>query len=178
MAGDFGNEPLCGADPNPHQVIGPTRGQALLELTARGRHALRHPGVTQQTQQDIERFSQGQQQIDPAREIRPAPHRVELLPGVIGGQVKLASTARDDGAAKVIVLMEHVARDGSAKIVNSCSLPLTGTKVVHMIVTELAVIDVTPKGLVLREMASDTTIDAVKKATGATLLMEEEPGRF
>jgi acyl CoA:acetate/3-ketoacid CoA transferase beta subunit len=47
-----------------------------------------------------------------------------------------------------------------------------------MIVTELAVIDVTPKGLVLREMASDTTVDAVKKATGATLLMEEEPARF
>jgi acyl CoA:acetate/3-ketoacid CoA transferase beta subunit len=47
-----------------------------------------------------------------------------------------------------------------------------------MIVTELAVIDVTPKGLVLREIASDTTIDAVKKATGATLFADGEPGRF
>jgi acyl CoA:acetate/3-ketoacid CoA transferase beta subunit len=47
-----------------------------------------------------------------------------------------------------------------------------------MIVTELAVIDVTPKGLVLREIASDTTLDAVKEATGATLLVDGQPGRF
>ena len=65
--------------------------------------------------------------------------------------------------------MEHTTKDGGHKILKKCALPLTGTRVVHMIVTELAVIEVTQKGLVLREMASDTTLDAVKKATGATL---------
>ena len=67
---------------------------------------------------------------------------------------------------------------GGHKILKKCALPLTGTKVVQMIVTELAVIDVTPKGLILREIASDTTVDAVKTATGATLLIEGEPGTF
>jgi 3-oxoacid CoA-transferase subunit B len=74
--------------------------------------------------------------------------------------------------------MEHTTKDGGHKILTKCALPLTGTKVVHMIVTELAVIDVTPKGLVLREIASDTTLDAVRKATGAQLHLEGEPGRF
>jgi 3-oxoacid CoA-transferase B subunit len=100
-----------------------------------------------------------------------------MIPGKMikgmGGAMDLVA-----GAKRVIIAMEHTTRDGGHKILKKCSLPLTGTKVVHMIVTELAVIDVTPKGLVLREMASDTTIDAVKKATGATLLMEEEPARF
>jgi 3-oxoacid CoA-transferase subunit B len=74
--------------------------------------------------------------------------------------------------------MEHTTKEGNHKILRKCVLPLTGTKVVHMIVTELAVIDVTLKGLVLREIGSDTTLDAVKKATGATLLVDGEPGRF
>jgi len=91
----------------------------------------------------------------------------------MGGAMDLVA-----GARRVIIAMEHTTKDGGHKILKKCGLPLTGTKVVHMIVTELAVIEVTPKGLVVREIATDTTIDAVKKATGASLQIEGEPGRF
>src|SRR5947207_5769175 len=91
----------------------------------------------------------------------------------MGGAMDLVA-----GAKRVIVAMEHTTKEGNHKILKKCVLPLTGTQVVHMIVTELAVIDVTPNGLVLREIASDTTLDAVKKATGAMLQIEGEPGRF
>jgi acyl CoA:acetate/3-ketoacid CoA transferase beta subunit len=74
--------------------------------------------------------------------------------------------------------MEHTTKDGGHKILKKCALPLTGTKVVHMIVTELAVIEVTPKGLLLREIAADTTVDAVRKATGATLHVDGDLGHF
>jgi 3-oxoacid CoA-transferase subunit B len=74
--------------------------------------------------------------------------------------------------------MEHTTKDGGHKILKACTLPLTGVKVVNQIVTELAVIDVTPGGLVLREIADDTTIEVVRAATGAILHIEGHVGNF
>jgi 3-oxoacid CoA-transferase subunit B len=72
-------------------------------------------------------------------------------------------------------VMEHVAKSGDHKIVTECDLPLTGRAVVSRIITDLAVIDVTPEGLVLRELAPGVTLEEVTAATGAPLIVESEP---
>ncbi|SSR20521.1 Acetoacetyl-CoA transferase beta subunit [Acinetobacter baumannii] len=70
------------------------------------------------------------------------------------------------GVQKVVVLMEHCAKDGTPKIVKNCSLPLTGKGVVHRVITDLGVMDITPQGVELIELAKDVTLEQIKAATG------------
>jgi 3-oxoadipate CoA-transferase beta subunit len=93
----------------------------------------------------------------------------DAIPAV-GGAMDLAI-----GAKRVFVMMEHQTKDGASKIVPECSYPLTGVACVSRIYTDLAVIDVTPRGLVVREMVDGLSFDELQRITGVPLAFEPAP---
>ena len=94
---------------------------------------------------------------------------------VPGKLVKGMGGAMDlvNGAARVIVVMEHLAKDGAAKLVAECSLPLTGVRCVDRVITDLGVVDVEPGGFLLRELAPDVSVGQIAAATEGRLLTDQ-----
>jgi 3-oxoacid CoA-transferase subunit B len=78
------------------------------------------------------------------------------------------------GAQRIIVIMEHVNKAGESKILKECTLPLTGKGVVHRIITDRAVMDVTDDGLLLREVANGFSVEDIQSSTDATLIVGED----
>ncbi|MFQ5859955.1 MAG: 3-oxoacid CoA-transferase subunit B [Dehalococcoidia bacterium] len=93
--------------------------------------------------------------------------------GNIGGAMDLAA-----GAKRVIVAMEHTDKVGTPKVVRECTYPLTGSRCVNLVVTDLAVLEVTPQGLVLREYAPSWTVEEIQELTGPRLLLAPDLKEF
>ncbi|MEE9901394.1 MAG: CoA transferase subunit B [Acinetobacter haemolyticus] len=95
-----------------------------------------------------------------------------MIPGKkvkgMGGAMDLVA-----GVQKVVVLMEHCAKDGTPKIVKNCSLPLTGEAVVHRVITDLGVMDITSEGVELIELAKDVTLEQIRAVTGVPLIFDK-----